>query len=325
MDQMQHVKSQLEMSRNVHSTSGIDALRRAAQQGDEKALTEAAQQFEAIFVQMMLKSMRKAQDALADKDSPFNSEQVKFYRDMHDQQLATDLSSKGSLGLADLIVQQMSPDKEGFTPASVLRNDGNLSSLNRAHVERAERAQERILSASKQAAFDDPQAFVASLLPQVQRAAASLGLDPKALLAQAAVETGWGQHMIHDGQGNNSHNLFGIKADQRWQGAKVAIDTLEYSNGTAERQKAQFRAYPSFEEALEDYVSFVRDNPRYQHAVQNSAQPKHYFNSLQQAGYATDPKYADKVLQVMDSETLQSAAPVHDLRNFSGEHAGAHD
>lgn len=309
MDQMQHVKSQLEMSRNVHSTSGIDALRRAAQQGDEKALTEAAQQFEAIFVQMMLKSMRKAQDALADKDSPFNSEQVKFYRDMHDQQLATDLSGKGTLGLAELIVQQMSPNKEGFTPASALRNDGNLSSLNRPHVERVEAAHDKVLGSSKQSAFASPEAFVSGLMPQVQKAAQSLGLEPKALLAQAAVETGWGQHMIHDGQGKNSHNLFGIKADHRWQGAKVAIDTLEYSQGTAQRQKAHFRAYDSFEDALQDYVTFVRDNPRYQGAVGQSAEPGKYFSSLQQAGYATDPKYAEKILKVMQSETLSGTSP----------------
>ena len=94
-----NTKSQLESARNVHDLSSLNRLREAAYSKDDKALKEAAQQFEAIFVQMMLKSMRKAQDAMADKDSPFNTEEVKFYRDMHDKQLAQDLSSGGGVGL----------------------------------------------------------------------------------------------------------------------------------------------------------------------------------------------------------------------------------
>ena len=98
MDQSLITQNPLELSRNANDIKGLDELRRAAQSGDSKALDEAAKQFEAIFVQMMLKSMRKAQDVMADKDSPFNSEQVKFYRDMHDTQIASDLASNGSIG-----------------------------------------------------------------------------------------------------------------------------------------------------------------------------------------------------------------------------------
>ncbi|MCV2885480.1 flagellar assembly peptidoglycan hydrolase FlgJ [Aestuariibacter sp. AA17] len=311
MDFSSNMQNQLEMSRNVHDFKGIDNLRRAAQEGDESALKEAAQQFEAIFVQMMLKSMRQAQDALSDKDSPFNSQQVKFYRDMHDQQLAVDLASSGSMGLADLIIQQLSPNKEGFTPASIIRQDGNLSSLlsenrvNRRDKPASPLALSDVDNASnsqpaKRQVFDTPESFIDALVPVVEQEAAKLGLDPHALVAQAAVETGWGKHMIHGTNGQNSHNLFGIKANQGWQGERAHVDTLEYRDGVAKKEKAHFRAYDSFADSVKDYVSFVSENPRYKQAIRQVEQPQQYFSELQKAGYATDPNYADKVISVLN-------------------------
>lgn len=303
MDQNSHIKSQLEMSRNFHDVKGVDNLRRAAQSGDKGALEEAAKQFESIFVQMLLKSMRKAQDAMADKESPFNSEQVKFYRDMHDQQLAVDLSSGDSIGLAKLIVQQLGPQKEGFTPASVIRSDGNLPVPgNKASAKSASSNVEQGTDKAhptKQSAFDSPQDFIATLLPLAQQVASKIGLAPQAMIAQAAVETGWGKFMIHNGEGKNSHNLFGIKAGNNWEGNKAAVDTLEYKDGVAKQQKASFRAYDSFTDSLNDYVSFLQDNPRYRQALNKVDDPQQYFEAIQQAGYATDPKYADKVMSVL--------------------------
>lgn len=307
---MNHIKNQLELTRNVHSFQGIDKLRQSAQKGDDSALKETAEQFEAIFIRMMLKSMRSAQDALADENSPFNSQQVKFYRDMHDQQLATNLAGNGNLGLAELIVRQLDPKGEDYLPASVIRNDANISSLNRQRIQAAEQAANEVLGdvserqanqAFKHGAFDSPQAFIVELLPKAKPFADQLGIDPKALVAQAALETGWGKHMIYRSDGQNSHNLFGIKADSRWQGEKASIDTLEYQDGVAHKQVAQFRAYPSYEQSLADYLSFVKDSARYQQATQNSQHPEKYFDALQQAGYATDPNYAGKVMAVFDS------------------------
>ncbi len=312
MDLTNNVKSQLEMSRSVHDLSGLDGLRAAAQKGDKGALEEAAKQFEAIFVQMLLKSMRKGQEALADKDSPFNSEQVKFYRDMHDQQLATDMSTNGSLGLAEIIVQQMSLDGS-VMPAGAVRSDGNLSVLNRHHVMIREASEERMLSAgsvnvsaSKQAAFDTPETFVQTLFPQAQAAAERLGIDPKALLAQAAVETGWGKYVMHQHDGQNAHNLFGIKADKRWGGEKVVVDTLEFNNNIPQKQQASFRSYQNFEASLQDYVDFVSDNPRYKDALSKTDNPQAYFEALQAAGYATDPNYANKIMSVYQGATLNN-------------------
>jgi len=318
MDSMASTKSQLEMSRSVHDLGSLDTLRAAAKSGDDGALEEAAKQFEAIFVQMLLKSMRQSQDAIADKDSPFNSEQVKFYRDMHDQQLATNLSTNGSIGLADVIVQQMGINN-GVMPAGAVRPNADLSSINRERVLTRQRYEDMALaqslepqiaqSGSKQAAFDSPKAFVENLYPQAIEAAEKLNIDPKALIAQAAVETGWGKHLIHQSSGANSHNLFGIKADARWQGDKAVVDTLEYVNEMPERQRASFRSYQDFASSLNDYADFVQSNPRYEQALQKTQSPNEYFSALQQAGYATDPSYADKVMSVYKGSLLNNLMP----------------
>ncbi|WJG10555.1 flagellar assembly peptidoglycan hydrolase FlgJ [Aliiglaciecola sp. LCG003] len=319
MDLNNHINSQIDMSRNVNDIKGIDQLRQAALSGDKGALDEAAKQFEAIFVQMMLKSMRKAQDALADQDSPFNSQQVKFYRDMHDQQLAVDLSTRGNIGIADIIVQQLSPEQSGLMPASAIRQNANLAGMVRQasepHSIRSQQssndtpdtALNTIQPATKKAAFSSPSDFVAALMPHAEAFANKLGVDAKALLAQAAVETGWGRFMIHGSEGQNSHNLFGIKADKRWQGDSAAINTVEFEDGVAKQKKAAFRSYDSFTDALQDYVAFVKDNPRYQQAMQKASDPKAYFDALQDAGYATDPQYADKIMSVLNSDTFKMA------------------
>ena len=313
MEQLLNNKSPLELSRNANDIKGLDELRRAAQSGDGKALDEAAKQFEAIFVQMMLKSMRKAQDVMADKDSPFNSEQVKFYRDMHDTQIASDLASNGSIGLAEIIVRQLGKVGDDYMPAGALRNDGNLSSINRNAIASTQKAQEDVLGKQpiktfqsfKTAAFDDAQSFIEQLYPAAQQAAEQLGIDPKALLAQAAIETGWGKHMIHNTAGQNSHNLFGIKADRRWQGDRAMVDTIEFEQGIAATKKAPFRMYDSFAESMQDYVGFVKQNPRYEDAVKQSSSTEQYFSELQKAGYATDPDYASKVISVFEGEQFK--------------------
>ena len=310
-------KSQLDMARNVHDLGSINKMREAIASGDEKVLQEAAEQFEAIFVQMMLKSMRKAQDALADENSPFNSQQVKFYRDMHDQQLATDLTANGGMGLADIIVKQLGQTEDSYTPASVIRSDGNLSSLNSNRVNDVNQAQAfalnsqsiRTKGATKDAMFDSPEQFVETLMPIAEKVAAQYGMDPKAIVSQAAVETGWGKFVIHTADGKSSHNLFGIKANKEWGGEQAVVDTLEFNNGVAQKQKAAFRAYSSIEEAVQDYGRFINSSPRYSNAVAQASDAKHYTKALQEAGYATDPEYADKIMAVYNSDRLNTLLP----------------
>ncbi len=142
-----------------------------------------------------------------------------------------------------------------------------------------------------------------------KKAAATLGVDPKAIISQAAVETGWGQYVIHDGSGKATNNLFGIKANHHWQGKQAVVDTIEFDAGVPSRQKAAFRAYDSIGEALDDYVKFLSTQSRYQNAVTSGEDAARYAESLQQAGYATDPAYAEKIMSVYHSDRMQGMMP----------------
>jgi len=139
---------------------------------------------------------------------------------------------------------------------------------------------------------------VQQLYPHAKAAADKAGLAPEALLAQAALETGWGQKMIPGERNGSSHNLFNIKADQRWSGARSHVTTLEYSDGIAKKEQAAFRAYPTISESFDDFVRFLQEHPRYQQALAAGTDVKQFSEALQQAGYATDPGYAAKIQQL---------------------------
>lgn len=157
--------------------------------------------------------------------------------------------------------------------------------------------------------------FIRDVWPYAERAASALGVDTEVLLAQSALETGWGRHVPLKADGSSSHNLFGIKADQRWQGERVEIVTREFRHGVMQQEKAEFRAYDSLAESMQDYVEFIRGNPRYQKALQHGYDAEAYARELQQAGYATDPDYARKIDRVRNSELLQSK--LSELKNLS--------
>lgn len=313
---------------NVFDLGNLDALRQSAlNSGDastdasKAALKKAAAQFEAIFTQMLLKSMRKANEGFEDKESPLNSSSVKFFEEMHDQQLASELSTNGSLGLADLIVQQLSPDGKQFMPGSVLRTTSDMFSDKRsgAAVVQNQPAQPAVAPVSKGSAdelqasanppaFDTAEEFVSSVWEHAKTAAKRIGLNPAVMVAQAALETGWGKHIINKGDGNSSNNLFNIKADNRWDGEKASKLTLEFEHGTAVKKQANFRAYDSIKDSINDFVDFLTQNPRYQQALNNTKNPNAFLDSLQQAGYATDPNYANKIKSVLNSNQLKSIA-----------------
>ncbi|PKG75925.1 flagellar assembly peptidoglycan hydrolase FlgJ [Shewanella sp. GutCb] len=318
---------------------GLDSLRSKAQKGENSALKEVAQQFEGIFVQMLMKSMRDA-NAVFESDSPMNSQYTKFYEQMHDQQMSLNLSGQGMLGLADLMVQQLDPTNSPMTPASVLRGDSDSSArsngftLDNGHamqmptsrttassplglgtsVSVAPQTLDSLLSGKilpsaalnvdkSQADFTSQDEFVSRLYPHAEKAAKQLGTTPEVLIAQSALETGWGQKMVKGVAGQQSNNLFNIKADNRWQGDKAQVNTLEYEQGIAVKQKADFRVYDDIGQSFNDFVSFVSNSKRYQDAMKKAANPQAFVQSLQDAGYATDPKYTDKVMQVMKTIT----------------------
>jgi len=167
-------------------------------------------------------------------------------------------------------------------------------------------------SVTKQSAFETPQDFISTLWPIAQKVADDMGVEAKAIMAQAALETGWGKHIIHQSNGDNSHNLFGIKADRRWSGEVAKVSTLEYKNGLAKKEVAPFRVYDSYESSLKDYGRFVKDSERYQSAISNGKSIKGYSEGLQNAGYATDPNYAKKIQRIAAGETLNQV--INDIK-----------
>lgn len=305
----------------IHDIANLDQLRKQAvgntdEAGKEAALAAAAKQFEAIFTSMLFKSMRDANQGF--ESDLTHSQNEQFYRQMMDDQMASQMSASGSLGLADMIVAQLSQGKVENANAAARENDFEAIMQK---VDKARRAQAQMASApnhtqalpaeaiepqlastgniekSAPFRFDTPTHFISSLRPYAQRAAKMLGVEPSLLLAQAALETGWGQKVIHNLRGS-SHNLFNIKADSRWEGEKVATQTLEYHQGLPVQEHAAFRAYSNYQDSFDDYVQFLTSNPRYQTALNHSGDSEQFIRGIHAAGYATDPHYADKVLQM---------------------------
>lgn len=295
----------------IHDIASLDRLRQQAVSGEEgsekEALTAAAKQFESIFTSMLFKSMRDANSSF--KSDMLNSQNEQFYRQMQDDQMASELSASGSLGLADMIVAQLSAGQANDATEDKVRNEGFDTSLQRPQysgrsqdrtpeVQSAQAMSATDVSVAKQpVSFDSPESFVASMKPYAEKAASALGVDSSLLLAQAALETGWGSKMIKNSLGN-SNNLFNIKADRSWKGDKVATQTLEFHGKTAVKESASFRSYSNFEDSFDDYVKFLNENPRYETALQHQGNSENFIKGIHQAGYATDPNYADKVLRV---------------------------
>ncbi|WKE66714.1 flagellar assembly peptidoglycan hydrolase FlgJ [Gallaecimonas kandeliae] len=304
--------------------AGLDKLRQGAQKNDDKALMETAKQFESIFVRQLLKSMREA-NAVFEKDSPFNSSTMSFYRDMQDQQLALQLSSEGGLGLAKLIAKQLKPDGKTLMPASAIgvsrhvetpaapadaskAGDAAAAKTQSPEASSADTTAADAKGAPARLNFDSPTAFVSSLLPYARQAASALGVSPAVLVAQAALETGWGQKILKGSDGKSSLNLFNIKASDDWQGAKVQASTLEYDGGQPKRETAQFKAYPDLAASFSDYAKLLKASPRYQDALKWAKEPARFLQELQGAGYATDPQYARKILQVLQHPALSEGS-----------------
>ena len=316
------MSSPIDQAQNFFDLNGLNNITLQSKSTDQaskdEALSAAAKQFEAIFMQMLLKSMRSAQDVL-ESDSPFNSQTTKFYRDMHDQQLAVELSTNGSLGLSELIVRQLGGNNENFTPHTVLRSDAELTARAIGSTKKADNDnrqldndmrslgtsknrqietpfQELINLAKKEQGFEQPQDFVSALIEPAKQAEKSLGVPFQVVIAQAALETGWGKKIIVDKNGESSNNLFNIKADKRWQGDHVTKDTLEFEQGTMVKKSAPFRVYSSVSESVNDYIKFLSNNPRYEAALEKANDVEHFLQGIQKAGYATDPQYAEKIL-----------------------------
>lgn len=278
------------------SLQGFGELRKSARENSPEALTAVAHQFESLFIQMMLKGMRDASFG----DDIFDSDQSKFYRDLFDHQMSITMAQGKGMGLADMLVRQLSGGVAG-TPnvesGKLPINPIPAAQIN--HVPDASKAKQDSTSG-----FDNPVSFIKTLWPLAEQTAHQLGVAPKILLAQAALETGWGKAVIRHPDGRLSNNLFNIKADSGWRGDKVALPALEFKEGVAVRKTEQFRSYTSFADSFKDYANFLNNNPRYHHALRNVGNPDLFIKSLQEAGYATDPDYAVKINRLINDSPI---------------------
>ena len=302
------------LSGAAYDAQALNGLKRDAAVDPQGNLKQVAQQVEGMFVQMMLKSMRAA----LPKDGILSSDQTRLYTSLYDQQIAQQMSEKG-LGLADMMVEQLSgavgdPSETAGTVPMALDREVLQTFANQALAQRVQRAVPKAPTMPHTPLSNGN--FVARLSVPARLASQQSGIPHQLIVAQAALESGWGQREIPTADGSPSYNLFGIKAGRSWDGPVTEITTTEFEQGAAKKIKARFRVYGSYQEAIGDYVQLLTRNPRYAKvAAANS--PEQAAHALQQAGYATDPHYAKKlvsVIQQMKNAGEQVAkAYTHDL------------
>ncbi|OSN03879.1 flagellar rod assembly protein/muramidase FlgJ [Lonsdalea iberica] len=319
--------SSVDQASAAYDVKSLNKLRNDAVKNDPSALKKVAKQVEGLFVNMMLKSMRSA----LPKDGLLSSDQTRLYTSMYDQQVAQDLSAKG-LGLADMMVKQLSRNVNeppgngvGTTPMPLSKDDFSTSSaftpalmgefLKRNNPdqqgESATKSQPELAPSSED--------FTHRLSMPSMIASLKTGIPHHLIMAQAALESGWGKREITTSDGKPSHNLFGVKAGSNWDGKVTEIVTTEFENGRAYKVKEKFRVYDSYLDSINDYISLLTDNARYKGVVNaNSAEAAAY--ELQRAGYATDPRYGDKLVQIIGQikNTTEKAvkAYTHDISNL---------
>lgn len=298
--------------------SGLNDLKHQARNDQQTAIKEVAKQFESLFMNMMLKSMRDASMG----DPIFDNNQSMVYRDMFDRQLALSISKGQGMGLAEVLARQLGQQITGLPEASpVAANSQTMTKAayqgnvafpnelsNRINIQIPSTAYQApslhgIRKIDMSAGIQSPQEkFIRELWPMAEAAAEELDTLPEVLIAQAALETGWGKYVSKDSNGNSSFNLFNIKAGKAWDGKTIEKTTMEFKHGAPVKEVARFRAYDSYADSFQDYVDFLKSNDRYSKALREAADPTKFIHGLQRAGYATDPAYADKILNIIDRE-----------------------
>jgi flagellar protein FlgJ len=297
----------IESSFTFADLNGLSSLKAA---GDTpEARRAVARQFESLFLNLMIRQMRQAGSAI--DGGLIDRDKLELQQGMLDQQLALSLSRGSGIGIADSILRSFGdaatapvpggsdsargfPRLEGTTSAALLpvaRPAGTPAT-------REARADDSPESAAEGFSNATPADFVRSLWPHAERAARELGVAPDALVAQAALETGWGRSLPHNQYGESSFNLFGIKAGPKWPGPRAVVTTLEFVGGVPEQRREPFRMYSNVGDAFDDYVELVRSKPRYAEALAAST-PEEYFRGLERGGYATDPDYAEKLTGIL--------------------------
>lgn len=292
-------------SRIYTDVQGIKQLSYEYKKNPDAVKAEAAKQFESFLLQMMLRSMRDANKALVSEEQ--KSEQMNFYQDMFDKQLALGLPSIGLnllntqekntvISSEEKLLSLLKPNKE-----MTQQSNFSINELNQGEKTNSGENGSTLLKH----VFDTPEKFVKSMWSSAQKAAKLLGASPVVLIAQAALETNWGKKIIPHTDGGSSHNLFSIKADSSWDKKTTTVNSLEQQNDVMVKVKSKFRSYDSFAESFMDYVDFLKSNSRYNTALKKASNPKDFVRELQKAGYATDKNYASKILKMYSSGKLK--------------------
>ncbi len=307
---------------NYFDQNSLNSVKGMGRKNDPEALREISKKFEAMFVQQMLKSMRDA-NAVFGEDNVFSSKETELHQEMMDQQMVLNLTSGEGIGLAKTMFQQMQklyghPVAPGAESESIKTLERNLRVAPSIKPLASVLNETSVRTGTKTAVAQTQEEFLTKMKPYAEKAAAELNVGTDVLLAQAALETGWGKHLIHDTQGNNSFNIFNIKATG-WQGKSVTVNTLENKQGITQQERAGFRQYDDYAQSFADYVSLIKNNTRYKDALAAGGDSNAYAEALQKAGYATDPNYADKIKSILNSDSIRAAASVReDSANESG-------
>ncbi|NVJ60367.1 MAG: flagellar assembly peptidoglycan hydrolase FlgJ [Gammaproteobacteria bacterium] len=350
-----------------HDLSSLNQLRESAKTDQRETLRAAVKEFEAYFLNLMLKNMRSA-NKLIGEDSPLTNDDVSFYNEMHDQQLAVELSRSSKFGIGDMLFNQLaaalpndsskdgqSENNQNFSIKDYIRTRSNTneqssllnstsksaadelantkfdyqpktnfvidnkSKTTTANIDFLKHLDLKVFgpgdnsnnnvnpmqsAAPADSKFETKKDFIERLVPLAKKAASKIGVHPGVLIAQAALETGWGKFLSKAEDGSSSLNLFGIKSNAQWDGKVSRTMTIEFVKGLPEKLKQTFKAYDSLEQSFTDYVDLITENPRYQKAVESSSDPKAYLENIQTSGYATDPNYAEKIHGIFVRESL---------------------
>jgi len=301
--------------------SSLNNLKLAAKENSPEAIKGVAKQFEAIFMNMMLKSMREA----SPQDSPFDNEQSRTFTSMLDQQLSSNLASKG-LGLANVLAQQLSKGgnnlatntmQQAVTDVPAISETATSPAVNNPYLPSTMKALEKILTPAESSSItpdssktqnlkpltDNAADFQSRMTQHAEEASRATGIPAHLMLGQAALESGWGKREIKAADGTQSNNLFGIKATGNWSGKVVEATTTEYIHGVKQKRIEKFRAYDNYADSFKDFANLVRNNPRYENVLTNLQNVNGYAQAMQKAGYATDPNYATKLASVIQKVT----------------------
>lgn len=292
---------------------GLERLRHQSKTHPELAKKEVSRQFEALLMQILLRSMRDANKPFA--SDLFGGDQMALYQDLLDKQMTLVMAETGT-GFAEIIEKNIDQQNPGGNKTTK-NSDFHYSPQKNSTLYESKPVQNVVdkklplapMNPVSQQPFHSQEEFVKKLWSSAKQAASILGVDPKILLAQAALETDWGKKVITNSHSeHSSHNLFNIKADSNWNKNTTVMDTLEQKDGVLVKEKASFRSYDSYTDSFMDYVHFLKNNNRYESALNRANDPKQFVQALQEAGFATDSNYAEKIYKIFSSRSFKNIA-----------------